>query len=287
MEITKIEALCQYILEWNGRDRAIVLAIEKSVFEEITSEIQENKGGIINSLQKEFEPCNKREHGLEEFVISENKIGFHGVLGKKEEDDFVKLSFRLPRNDKITKHNLFEAFSATMTVLTLYLERYTETWQMKKFLTFSTDTRKSGIYGGIINGWISPNMKEWLTSIGDVDLTEIVRAMLNASEIIRHGKWILMDGKWRQSTWTDFGVTAEKIIPDDGNVSSRAQNGKFYAFFFGGSINPGDSYQLEDEEEGYKLSCHNLDNAWQQLHLLIALAFLCNMYRDFLRKTIF
>lgn len=288
MEITKIEAPCQYILEWNSRDGAIVLAIEKSVFEEIISRILGDKGGIISSLQEEFKPCHKRQHGLGDFVINENRIGFHEVLGKKEENDFVKLSFKLPKNDKITRHNLFEAFSATMTVLTLYLEKYVENWQKKKFLTFGTGTRKSRVYGGIIDAWISLNMKEWLISLGNTELEEIIQAMLNASEIIRRGKWILMTGKWTQSTLTDFGTTMEEgYNPVEDNVKARVQDGGFYAFFFGGSINPKERYELKNYGKGYELSCHNLDNFWQQLHLLIALAFLCNMYRDFLRKTIF
>ena len=283
--ITEQNIPCWYELSWQEKPPAIILRIHKDFIENLDIKVQDSP--IVKSLKEDF--------NFKEFSNDfEGDIGFDKVFERTgEKDGFIEFLAKIPKvkkrtnekcphcngtgydqdldrecfsckgtgKDYIMDWHLAEAISASFSVFTTLLNWKCETDTSADFpqlLTVNTMTRE-GLHGGSLDGKISIPLRKWLSSFTDhANIPEMIQAMITA-----YNQMLGLRGYQQFS----FQVYVRK-------------SGGFIADCPGDAcgIYPSDNWHMK-EGEGYKFSCHNVDDAVQQITLLAGLAALSDKAR--------
>ena len=270
---------CWYELSWREEIPAIVLKVHK----DFTAAIEAIVSGkpdlpllqMIKKLQTEFK--------FENFVLDFNgNFGFDNAFCRiGENDDLVEFLVGLPVVEKYTDEicrycegtgeikylerkcsfcngkgkNLIldwkpaDAISASLTAFFWLAEfpRIKTTSKLPQLLTVQTITMKQ-MGGGGLGGVYSPVLCQWLKSLGETQIPEVIRAMKTAYRRM-----------YSLNRFSEYYFRAET---DDGWLIIDC---------------PGDRCSIYPSERfsgngGCEFSCHNVDNSIQQTTLISGLA---------------
>jgi len=289
--ITRQNIPCWYELSWQAKPPTLILWMHRDFLRDLKINFQ--SAPVVKNFIDSF--------GFTEFGGDfKYDIGFNNVLRRVEEKDgFVAFAAKIPKVRKLTNEKcreckgsgkdkfgelpereclwcegtgkdyiidwrLAEAISASFTILTMLLghcESHTSA-QFPQLMTVQTITRRD-IHGGSLSGDISIPLRQWLISAcSREDLSDVSSAMKTA-----YGKMLGL------RFYSDYHF----------RVDARESGG----FTLGC---PGDACGIHPsdwhfrEGEGYEFSCHNVDNAAQQLTLLAGLAALHDRARKELNE---
>lgn len=270
-----------YELSWNEKELSLILRIHKDFIK--NKPVNFTEAPIIKHYQKEYD--------VSTFYGDFNQdIGFDRIFKLiNSEGDLNEYAIKLPQIKKltdkkcpeckgtgdselfdqclycmgrgaVTEYNWKEAIriSLNFTVLTTWLH-YCEVDTVSEhpqLMTLDTITG-NGLHGGSLGGEVSPALSKILLEKEDIiNMGAVSKATMQA-----YGHMLGLNEFDKYSFHTQL-TGARFIIDCPGNACG---------------INPGDWTNSKDN--GYGFSCHNVDNAGQQLTLLVGLAKLCDLVR--------
>jgi len=275
---------CWYELSWREDGPSIVLRVHQE-FIDNSQKIPDN-APIAELFRDDFK--------FKQFCGNfEKNFGFDNALRRlPARDEFVEFSIDIPHMKKRTeekcpdcngtgkdefllrecfhcdgsgKETFLEwgqiyAISASLTVFFTFSQFPIEetSSQLHQLFTIKTVADKD-MHGGSLWGEFSIPFTDWLISLGQVDLPEVVHAMQ-----VTHKQ---LFGQLKEFDKYSFRACLREsgsiIIDCPGNACG---------------IHP--EINTRWEGFGYKFTCHNVDTPWQQLTLLTALAVLHDRARE-------
>ncbi|MDP2946315.1 MAG: hypothetical protein Q8N61_02580 [bacterium] len=291
--ITRDSIPCWYELSWQKKEPAIILRVHRDFVESAVPIKQD--APIVIGLKEGF--------GFKKFTGSLNEnFGFDDTLEiQAPKDKFTEFLIRIPEIKKLTKKKCrscggtgkgefradekcfscngkgkeiyydfkqAETISASLTVfftLTMYCGDEKETSSsIPQLLTVQTITQRN-MHGGSLWGEYSLHLRKWLASLwqdGCAPIPEMSRVMQTAYTKMFGPSDYIKDYNFRASVDYEWGWL-NVDCPGDA-CGLHPEHGAEYDMKYG---------------RGYKFSCHNVDNAGQQITLLAGLAALHDLAR--------
>ncbi len=284
--ITRDNIPCWYELSWQEKELAIILRVHQD-FIENTAPVKQD-APIVIGLKEGF--------GFKKFTGSLNEnFGFDDALEiQAPKDKFIEFLIRIPEIKKLTRRKCrscdgtgkdefragekcfncsgkgrefdydfmqAETISASLVVffvLAMLSEKEKETSSfIPQLLTIQTIILRD-MHGGSLWGEYSLHLCKWLTSLwqgGHTPIPEMSRAMQTVYTKMFGPSDYIKDYDFRASVDYEWGWL---------NVNCPGD---------ACGLNPNHNTDYDMKRgEGYKFSCHNVDNAGQQLTLIAGLA---------------